>query len=165
MTKSPTISAKVPFYEKDNKWNVELYDTNGQMIFPCDNEDLTPAHFVPKLSNVACVLQCGGIWIGGKGWGVTWKLVQAVVKPKEVVSVFGKCHINLSEDDKEAINEDADTPVAVTAPISTMVEDSDNEEEPPSPVVTQAPTPVVAPTPVADPVEKKVVKKIIKKSA
>ena len=167
MTKSPTISAKVPFYEKENKWNVELYDTNGQMIFPCDNEDLTPAHFVPKLSNVACVLQCGGIWIGGKGWGVTWKLVQAVVKPKEVVSVFGKCHINLSEDDKEAMNEDADTPVAVTAPISTMVEDSDNEEEPPSPAPTPVPTPVPAPVvaPVADPVEKKVVKKIIKKSA
>jgi hypothetical protein len=166
MTKSPTISAKVPFYEKENKWNVELYDTNGQMIFPCDNEDLTPAHFVPKLSNVACVLQCGGIWIGGKGWGVTWKLVQAVVKPKEVVSVFGKCHINLSEDDKEAMNEDADTPVAVTVPISTMVEDSDNEEEPPSPAPKHVSAPVVPPTPVAvDPVEKKVVKKIIKKSA
>jgi len=89
------------------------------------------------------------------------------VKPKEVVSVFGKCHINLSEDDKEAMNEDADTPVAVTAPISTMVEDSDNEEEPPSPAPTPVPTPVPAPVvaPVADPVEKKVVKKIIKKSA
>jgi hypothetical protein len=163
MTKSPTISAKVPFYEKENKWNVELYDTNGQMIFPCDNEDLTPAHFVPKLSNVACVLQCGGIWIGGKGWGVTWKLVQAVVKPKEVVSVFGKCHINLSEDDKEAMNADAEAPAPVAVPISTMVEDSDNEEEPPSPAPTPVPAPVVAP--VADPVEKKVVKKIIKKSA
>jgi len=68
MTKSPTLSAKVPFYEKDNRWNVELYDTNGSLIFPCENEEMTPAHFVPKLSNVACVLQCGGIWIGGKGW-------------------------------------------------------------------------------------------------
>ena len=29
MTKSPTLGAKVPFYEKDNRWNVELYDTNG----------------------------------------------------------------------------------------------------------------------------------------
>ena len=167
MTKTPTISAKVPFYEKENKWNVELYNTNGKLIFPCETDELTPAHFVPKLSKVACVLQCGGIWIGGKGWGVTWKLVQAVVKPKEVVSVFGKCHINLSEDDKEAIDDDADTPVVVTAPISTMVEDSDNEEEPPSPAPAPAPTPVPAPVvaPVADPVEKKVVKKIIKKSA
>ena len=127
MTKSPTLSAKVPFYEKENKWNVELYDTNGTLIFPCDNDELTPAHFVPKLSNVACVLQCGGIWIGGKGWGVTWKLVQAVVKPKEVVSVFGKCHINLSTEDKQAMEtEDVDEDDA-TAPAVTDVADSDDE--------------------------------------
>ena len=43
--------------------------------------------FVPKMSNVACVLQCGGLWFGGKGWGLTWKVNQIVVKPREVVSV------------------------------------------------------------------------------
>jgi len=31
------------------------------------------------MSNIACVLQCGGIWIGGKGWGLTWKMIQGVV--------------------------------------------------------------------------------------
>ena len=184
MTKSPTLSAKVPFYEKDNRWNVELYDTNGSLIFPCENEEMTPAHFVPKLSNVACVLQCGGIWIGGKGWGVTWKLVQAVVKPKEVVTVFGKCHIKLSEDEKNTIENDdveAEEEVnSIPAPepkvAQTMVEDSDDEEAPkPEPVskpepkvvakpaVTHAPEeekPVVA----AAPVEKKIVKKVVKKA-
>ena len=133
MAKSPTLSAKVPFYEKENKWNVELYDTAGNLIFPCENDELTPTHFVPKLSNVACVLQSGGIWIGGKGWGVTWKLVQAVVKPKEVVSVFGKCHISLSEEDKVAMDvehtEDADNAPS-SAQISTEVADSDEEEAP-----------------------------------
>jgi hypothetical protein len=170
----------VPFYEKDNRWNVELYDTNGTLIFPCDNDEMTPAHFVPKLSNVACVLQCGGIWIGGKGWGVTWKLVQAVVKPKEVVSVFGKCHIKLSEDEKNTIeNHDVEAEeevnsVPAPAPVSTMVEDSDEEEEPvkepPKPAAAAAPKPVVMEKPaVAEeapaPVEKKVVKKVVKKAA
>jgi hypothetical protein len=179
MTKSPTLSAKVPFYEKDNRWNVELYDTNGSLIFPCDNEEMTPAHFVPKLSNVACVLQCGGIWIGGKGWGVTWKLVQAVVKPKEVVTVFGKCHIKLSEDEKNTIeNEDFETEneinsiPALAAPASTMVDDSDNEEEakkPAAKLVTQVVVeekPVVVDTPVvaATAPEKKVIKKVVKKA-
>ena len=103
LTKSPSISAKVPYYERDGRWNVEIYDVNRNLLFPCENEELTPAHFVPKLSNVACVIQCGGIWIGGKGWGLTWKLVQCVVKPKEVASVFGTCHINLSEEDRSAI--------------------------------------------------------------
>ena len=144
-------------------------------MFPCENEELTPSHFVPRLSGAACVLQCGGIWIGGKGWGVTWKLVQAVVKPKEVMSVFGKCHIKLSEEELTAIekNDDAadDEPSATTATaaaISTHVEDSDSEEEDeapapvPKPVVVatpKAPEPVV--TPVAAPtVVKKVVKKV-----
>jgi len=179
MSKSPTLSAKVPFYEKDNRWNVEVYDTNGTLIFPCDNDEMTPAHFVPKLSNVACVLQCGGIWIGGKGWGVTWKLVQAVVKPKEVVSVFGKCHIKLSEDEKNTIeNNDAEAeeevnsvPAPVSTPVSTMVEDSDEEEEAPKKPVVEAPKVVEKPVVVEPKVEEapapapKVVKKVVKKVA
>ena len=183
MTKSPTLSAKVPFYEKDNRWNVELYDTNGSLIFPCENEEMTPAHFVPKLSNVACVLQCGGIWIGGKGWGVTWKLVQAVVKPKEVVTVFGKCHIKLSEDEKNTIEnhdaeaeEEVDSIPAPDPKAQTMVEDSDEEEEPvKSEPVKPASKPVAsvvveekpetpAPVAAAAPVEKKIVKKVVKKA-
>ena len=61
--------------------------------------------FVPKLSSVACVLQCGGLWFGGKGWGLTWKVNQIVVKPREVISVYGKCHITLSTDEMKAIEE------------------------------------------------------------
>ena len=172
VTKSPTLSAKVPFYEKDNRWNVELYDTNGTLIFPCENEEMTPAHFVPKLSNVACVLQCGGIWIGGKGWGVTWKLVQAVVKPKEVVSVFGKCHIKLSEDEKNTIeNHDIEAEEeanSVPAPqqTSTLVEDSDDEEAAtPAPAVKVVEKPPVVEEPAPAPVAVKVVKKVVKKAA
>lgn len=158
-TKKPNINAKVPFYENENKWNVEIYDTKGELLFPNVNEELTPSHFVPKLSTVACVLQCGGIWIGGKGWGVTWKLVQAVVKPKITDSVFGKCHIQLTDEDQSAIEnndvaEDGDdvpapapsakvggsSNTAPTPSVNTQVADSDeeDEEEVPAPV----PTPV-----------------------
>jgi hypothetical protein len=181
LTKMPNINAKVPFYEKENRWNVEIYDTTGNLLFPCENEELTPSHFVPRLSGAACVLQCGGIWIGGKGWGVTWKLVQAVVKPKEVMSVFGKCHIKLSEEELTAIekNDDAadDEPSATTAAaaavISTHVEDSDSEEEDeaPAPKVVESKPVVVAtpkaPEPVATPkaadAPATVVKKVVKK--
>ena len=100
-TKPPAIRAKVPYY--NGKWGVELYNTRDEMVFPCDNDRVSPVDFVPKLSQVACVLQCGGIWIGGKGWGVTWKVIQCVVKPREIISVFGKCHIKLSEDERGAI--------------------------------------------------------------
>jgi hypothetical protein len=101
-SKPPSIRAKVPNYE--NKWAIEIYDTSSNLIFPNPaRPELSPAELVPKLSNVACVVQCGGIWIGGKGWGLTWKLIQCIVKPREVVSVFGKCHIMLSSEEKRSI--------------------------------------------------------------
>lgn len=147
LSKPPSIRAKVPFY--NGKWAVEIYDTKQNTLFPCDNEHLTPVDFVPKLSNVACVLQCGGIWIGGKGWGLTWKLIQCIVKPREVVSVYGKCHIQLSSEELDTIDSqvlpddgaDADELPAPTGPpamkrimtqvpTDTLVADSDEEEEP-----------------------------------
>ena len=99
----------MPFY--NGRWGVEIYDTKQSQLFPCDNENLTPMDFVPKLSNVACVLQCGGIWIGGKGWGLTWKMIQCIVKPREVVSVYGKCRIQLSDEDLDTMEkQDVDDP-------------------------------------------------------
>jgi len=180
LTKPPSIRAKVPNY--DGKWNVELYDTKENLIFPCENKNLTPSDFVPKLSQVACVLQCGGIWIGGKGWGLTWKLVQCVVKPREVVSVYGKCHIQLSTEDRDAIEsqqivdrddvdvEEESVPAPQVKPtIDTSAADSDEEVDEPEPepepvkkkVVKKAPAPdPVVESPVAEePAKKKVVKK------
>jgi len=173
LTKKPNINAKVPFYEKENRWNVEIYDTTGNLMFPCENEELTPSHFVPRLSGAACVIQCGGIWIGGKGWGVTWKLVQAVVKPKEIMSVFGKCHIKLSEEELTAIekNDDAaDEPSSAAAAVSTHVDDSDEEDDAPvsaSPVSAPVSAPVVvdAPKSTTESDTKPVVKKVVKKVA
>jgi hypothetical protein len=154
-TKPPSIRAKVPNY--DGRWSVEIYDTSSKLLFPDHaNPNVTPIDLVPKQSNVVAVLQCGGLWFGGKGWGVTWKLVQAVVKPKEVVSIFGKCHIQLSADDISSMDkpvssespdeEEEDAEVDDQAVSSTHVDDSDEEED-------------VAPTPAPVAVVKKVVKK------
>ena len=133
-TKSPSIRGKVPCY--DGKWGIELYDTSNKMIFPNDNDRVTPPDFVPKLSQVACVLQCGGIWKGGKGWGLTWKVIQCVVKPREVVSVYGQCRVMLSDEDRGAIasqtiedNEviDESTVFTKTEQQDVTAEDSDDE--------------------------------------
>lgn len=161
LSKPPSIRAKVPFYNE--KWAVEIYDTRSNMIFPCENVNLTPVDFIPKMSSVACVLQCGGIWIGGKGWGLTWKLIQCVVKPREVVSVYGKCQIQLSTEDRDAIDtqeikedvDEDDHQSTTKQPTSTVVEDSDDDEPVPAPVVV-APAPakkvVVKAAPAPEPV-------------
>lgn len=155
-TRSPSIKVRVPCY--NGKWNVEIYDTKNNMLFPCDNENLTPVDFVPKQSNVACIIQCGGLWFGGKGWGVTWRLVQTMVKPHQVASVFGKCHISLSAEDMETIEKQdssaapvvtEDSSVSSDKVVETTVEDSDEEEE--EEVVEEPPKKKVAP-------KKKVVK-------
>lgn len=158
-SKPPSIRAKVPNY--NGRWAVEIYDTSSTLIFPCENENMTPMDFIPKKSNVACVLQCGGLWFGGKGWGLTLKLVQCVVKPQEVVSVYGRCHIQLSDSDLQSIEKQESKPAAeeeiededspAVAPLSTEVEDSDEEDEEPEPVVVAAPVKKVvkkAPAPV-----------------
>ena len=183
MSKPPSIKAKVPCY--DGRWAVELYDTSDKLLFPCDEQKhLTPVDFVPKLSQVACVLQCGGVWIGGKGWGVTWKLVQCVVKPRNVESVYGRCHIKLSDEDRGAIDsqtikdgddepdEGDETPVSVFTTTKvvqhdTQADDSDEEVEEeaapePVPIVKKKVVKKAAPVPVeaaAAPTKKKVVKK------
>lgn len=184
-SKPPSIRAKVPFY--NGKWGVEIYDTKENLIFPTDNDNLTPSDFIPKLSQVACVLQCGGIWIGGKGWGLTWKLIQCVVKPREIVSVYGKCHIQLSSEDRDAISsqaileddgvEEETTPATV---FSTAADDSDEEQEEAEPepepvvvspvvkkVIKKAPEPTPAAVEASAPVEEPAAakKKIVKKKA
>jgi len=161
MTRPPAIRVKVPCYE--GKWNCEVYDTKMNLLFPSEDESLTPLDFVPKLSNVACVIQCTGLWIGGKGWGLTWKLVQAIVKPRETQTVFGKCHVMLSNDEMntlsaggssaavddgeledeiaqvKVVSKPAPKPTAsAPAPVDTAVEDSDDESEiPPPPALSR----------------------------
>jgi len=157
MSRAPSMRAKVPNY--DGRWNIEIYDTENKLIFPCDNENLTPMDFVPKKSNVACVLQCGGLWFGGKGWGVTWRLNQCVVKPHIQDTVFGKCHIELSTDERDIIDKQ---------PIAENVNDSEDEEGPSIPATTTT-TEVedsdeeAEPEPEPEPVKKKVVKTVTKK--
>lgn len=156
-SKAPNIRVKVPNYGGEWK-NLEIYDTKQQLLFPSDNENLTPIDLIPKKSQVACVIQCGGIWTaGGNAWGVIWKLNQCVVKPPTDVSIFGKCNVMLSETEIETlesqpeadpaeVNEDEVEVFDSTSSDKkdTTVEDSDDEE----------PAPAPAPAP-----KKKVVKK------
>ena len=180
LIKPPTLRPKVPCY--DGKWKVEVFDTTGAQIFPCaENEDATPVEFVPKRSNVMSILQCGGIWSAGGKWGLTWKLLQCVVKPQVMESVLGSgLKIELTSEMKEAINRDipessapaieeavVETP-KVSEEITTYAEDSDDDEVVPETKVESEPEPKVevkvesepepAPVPKTT-VKKKIVKK------
>jgi hypothetical protein len=134
-TKPPSIRAKVPNY--DGKWSIEVYDTNSNILFPNDDPKLTPIDFVPKRSNVASVLGISQIWVGGKGWGCTVKVVQCIVKPTESISQEheqGKCHIQLSDEDQIILDSHNDTQDTVTQcePLKNVTDVLDSDDDIPT---------------------------------
>lgn len=155
-TRSPTLKVKIPFWE--GEWKTELYDVDQTAIFPDPNgSSVTPKDLISKGSNVAVIILCGGLWFANGKFGVTWKLLQGVVKPK--ASIRGKCHILLSSEDKERMDkqrtENSDDDDDEEFPqTSTQVEDSDDDD------VKEE---VAAAVEEAEPAKKKVVKKVVKK--
>jgi hypothetical protein len=132
-TRAPTLKIKIPYWEGVFK-NVEIYSENRNLLFPND-DNVSINELIGKASNVATIIQCGGIWVANGKFGVTWKLFQAVVKPK--TSLSGKCHIVLSDKDKEKLtsaiqadDEDDDGIEPVVVQSITQVPDSDDEEVP-----------------------------------
>ena len=96
--KPPTINVKLPCWE--NKWSSELYDEEGVCLFSAEQHiGESPLEYITKGTQMAAILQCGGVWIVGGKVGVVWKLVQAVAKQANT-SITGKCLINLKEIDK-----------------------------------------------------------------
>ena len=143
-SKMPTMKIKLPYY--DGKFEFELYDNSGKSIFNEQMNDRHPSELIPKSSNVAIVVQCGGIWFANGKFGVTWRLVQGLVKPRP--SLKGKCHIQLDAEEQTKL----ETQVVADEEAVTDVPDSDDEE-----------TPAAEPVPVPAPVKK--VKKVVKKKA
>ena len=110
----------------------------NQLYPPADGADVSPMELLPKASNVALVLQCGGLWFINGKFGVTWKLVQGMVRPR--ASLRGKCHIKLGASDRATLQkqvdkekaeievEDGGDTVFQEQADPTAVEDSDGED-------------------------------------
>jgi len=129
MTKAPTLKIKLPQY--DNKFNCEIYDPNGTIMYPRENSADTPMELIPKGVNIVAIIQCGGLWFANKAFGCTWRLFQVVVQPKP--SMKGRCLIAVSPATKSALSSrtSEDDEVGMT-----IEDDSDAEaEEEPAPVV------------------------------
>jgi len=158
--RAPTLRVKVPYWEGD--WKIELYDMEQRQLWPSEELD-SPTDLIPKLTRVACVIQCGGIWFANGKFGVTWKLFQAVVKPPQ--SLRGKCHIRLTDGDKERMatsgtgNFKDEEHHSDDDNVGVAVQDSDDEG--PSQPVQAAPAPEPEPVaaPAAAPVKKTIVRK------
>lgn len=123
-SRAPSLKVKIPFWDDVFK-NVELYNEASVQVFPNDDNN-SIGDYIVKGTNVATLIQCGGIWVANGKFGVTWKLFQAVVKPRTTLS--GKCHIVLSDKDKEKLTIPLDDDVNEEVVNNvTEVPDSDDE--------------------------------------
>ena len=100
-SRSPTTNIKIPYY--DQKFNVELYDMNGELLFGPKSEigDRSFEDFIPKSSYIAPIIQCKGIWFVGGKFGVSFQLLQTVVR--QPISIQGSCFVSLTNDDKRTL--------------------------------------------------------------
>jgi hypothetical protein len=125
----------------DNKWDLEVFDVESKkMVFPSEDDSLTPMDFIAKGSEVTCGIECKSIWLGAKGWGISWALKQCVVKPKSSESSEGLLQLDVdgfkSSSPKQSVQSAEEVKPAVAAaavPVqstksSTYVEDSEDEE-------------------------------------
>tara|TARA_Y100000389_G_C17429012_1_gene501379 strand:+ start:813 stop:1763 length:951 start_codon:yes stop_codon:yes gene_type:complete len=151
-SRPPTLKVKIPYWEGEFK-NVELYDVEHNQLYPpLDDSDVSIAELITKGSNIATIIQCGGIWVANGKFGVTWRLFQSLVKPRE--SLKGKCHISLSTEEKAKIalsdsttTESEEVEDVAKNHTSTVVEDSDDEDDVPQSAPLPEPTPVPDPEP------------------
>lgn len=133
LSRAPSTKIKISYWE--GKFNTELYDVNRNLLFDPDmtmNDDEFQA-LIPKASHIAALIQCNGIWFVGGKFGISWQLVQAVIR--RPVRIQGSCFVNLNSDDKKQIeNLDKQDDESVedeeeTEDHSTQVQDSEDDVE------------------------------------
>lgn len=92
---APTLRVKLDYW--DQVFKCEIYDVDQKPLYPNSNDGITPVELISKGCNVATIIKCGGVYFVNGKFGVTWRLHQALVKPK--ASISGKCFISLSSAD------------------------------------------------------------------
>lgn len=153
-TRPPTMTVKIPKWKSG--WKSEIYDEDGEPVYIPEsltsehvkelksqdeinraieslNEGHSPIEYLPKQSNVICLLQCGGLWFVNGKVSVTWNLQQAVVKKPKQVSK-GICLIRPRATEREALKsmphpDDEEKEQEQDLVVTTLVNDSDDEEE------------------------------------
>jgi hypothetical protein len=174
LSKKPTMRIKVPFWQ--GKWEgVEIYDADRSHLFPCDDPNVSPMDIITKLSHVKAMIQCGGIWFANGKFGITWRFVQCMIRPR--VSMHGKCHLSLSssesstdsqksiQNDHHEVVQEQKQPHFTTETVDSDDGGDDEEENDDDSAPSRMPSVPVVPLAVAtaaavEPTKKKIVKKV-----
>lgn len=94
-SKSPSLKTKIPFWE--DKFTIEIYNMNKEELFGRHVTDSNPIELMPQGTYMAGLIECGGLWFTGTGFGVTWKLIQAKIRPPVEITGYSL----LDDEDEE----------------------------------------------------------------
>lgn len=119
LSKAPTLRAKVPYFNGQWGDSFAIFSDKKEKLFPTETSR-TPVDLIPKMSNIRCVLHFSGLWFGGKGWGLTIRATQAIVRPSDMrMNMNDVCQIGFGDEEEEQETKEDK--------VSTRVYDSDEE--------------------------------------
>jgi len=114
----PTIKLSLP--QKNGEFSFETYNRKKELI------DINSVE--TKGAMICAIVQCGGVWIAGGKFGVSWRVVQLEVTPKS--NIKGYSFINNPEDrmikNDDEDDEDDDVP---TNKLSNLIVDDDEDDD------------------------------------
>jgi hypothetical protein len=121
----PTMKTNLPY--KDGDFECEFYYENTQPV------DILK---VPtKGCSVIALLQSTGIWVAGSKFGLSWKVVQLVYKPRKTLEKFGFIGLKSNPtpsflmEDVKCSSEEEEEGVEETKESEELCEDSDGESD------------------------------------
>ena len=108
----PTFKINIP--SRDGEFTIKggVFDKNQNQISLNDINT--------KGANATIIMQCGGIWIGGSSFGLTWRVAQMQIEPKQDLNTF----MIQKDEDNESDSDDV-----VEKVNELKVEDSDDSDD------------------------------------
>uniref|UniRef100_A0A6C0KC92 Uncharacterized protein n=1 Tax=viral metagenome TaxID=1070528 RepID=A0A6C0KC92_9ZZZZ len=118
----PTMKVKLRF--RDNRPDFEVYDKDKKEVAVVTEGGEVSLEMFQQGTKMINLLEYGGIWIVGKSFGATWKVVQSRIYSEDT---FKGCAIVDSDDSDDEDSGSAVSPeVAVTDAVSQLIiDDSD----------------------------------------
>lgn len=134
LARKPSVKASLPEWE--GVFKTELFDMSKAVIngptLKLSEDDFLAA--IPSGAHLSGLLECKGIWYSAGRCGVTWKLIQARVKPP--VRIEGYCMVEDSDEENDISAIDA---AAKDAAVEEAAVASDGENIEANAVVETAP--------------------------
>jgi hypothetical protein len=137
----PTMRLKIPLYNGicktavfDITDNTSIYSERIAKETKMTIDEFNDANYIPKLSKVVSIIECGGIWSNSSQWGITWKLYQAYINTDETSDnieepVLVQEHVDTSTVNYSTPECPPNVGLSDNTPAETVVDDSDGGED------------------------------------